>query len=444
MSDTLGAVDAAWYRLDHQGNAADIVALLTFQAALDFEALTPVLLSHLSRYAPLTHRVVDRRVGSPRWEPVATDSLSQQVRRVRLDEPGDEPLQALVSQILTDTLARDRPLWELHLVERPSGSAIIAKIHHCLGDGFALVGVLLSLCDSPRVQGAQAQAQAQGQDQRQDQAPGLPPEEPSRAAALREALERRAQRALQGGQVAQTLGELMMLPFDTPSSLRRPLTGRRRAAWSRAIPLSRFKALARERGCTLNDVLLGALSGALRAWLDARGDSPDTQRLRAIVPVNLRAAHDIGQALGNQFGLVFLELPVHEADASDRLRAVHDAMEGLKRGHEAVGSSLVLHALGLAPELIEQLAAEIFTRKGSLVVTNVPGPRQRLTLAGQEVDQLMFWVPHPALLGLGVSLLSYADEVRVGVRADEGITDDPGALVSAFEEELDRLSHEAP
>jgi diacylglycerol O-acyltransferase len=110
-------------------------------------------------------------------------------------------------------------------------------------------------------------------------------------------------------------------------------------------------------------------------------------------------------------------------------------MERLKRRPDALATFGVLAGLGLVPALAPW-ATGFFSRKASLVVTNVPGPRAALHLAGERIDHAMFWVPHPAALGVGVSILSYAGEVRIGVRADEACLSDPGDLVRRFEEEL--------
>jgi WS/DGAT/MGAT family acyltransferase len=201
------------------------------------------------------------------------------------------------------------------------------------------------------------------------------------------------------------------------------------------------KAIARAHEATVNDVLLGALTGALRTYLLSRGERPS--RMRAIVPVNLRPPSDaIDEELGNWFGLVFLELPVDLDDRTARLCELHGDMDRLKRSQEAPVALGLLHLLGRSPGAVEDLAERFFTAKGSLVVTNVPGPREPLSLAGHRLRDLMFWVPHPGpRLGLGVSLLSYAGAVRIGVRADTGVLADPGVIVRAFEDELEGWLH---
>jgi diacylglycerol O-acyltransferase len=234
---------------------------------------------------------------------------------------------------------------------------------------------------------------------------------------------------------------MAILPLARPTVLGRPLTGERRAAWSRALPLRALRDVARARGATVNDVLVASLSGALRGHLAERGEDVDRFDLRALVPVNLRPhlPPALGGELGNVFGLVFLSLPVHAASARDRLALVAARMAELKRSPDAIVSYAVLQLIGHLPGPLEWLVTEFFSRKASLVVTNVPGPREPLHLAGHLIRRIAFCVPHPAALGLGVSIMSYAGEVRVGARADVGVIPDPHDLVARIGPELAAL-----
>lgn len=212
----------------------------------------------------------------------------------------------------------------------------------------------------------------------------------------------------------------------------------KRAAWSEPIPLERVRALGRATGGTINDVLMAAVAGALRRYLAGRGDRLDGVALRAVVPVNLRAARE-APTLGNKFGLVFLRLPVGEADPLARAAATRDSMDAIKRSPEAVVVFGLLRAFGRTTTALLVTAVTVLARRASAVVTNVPGPRGRLRFAGSTIDGVMFWVPQSGRLGLGVSVLSYAGEVRVGVATDERLVPDPGALVALFHAALDEL-----
>jgi diacylglycerol O-acyltransferase len=236
--------------------------------------------------------------------------------------------------------------------------------------------------------------------------------------------------------VVTALGHLLLMPFDPPTCLRGALTGERRVAWSRAIPLERVKAIAHARVGTVNDVLMGALTGALRRYMIER--DPCALRVRAIVPVNLRPESGYDESHGNWFGLVFPELPLDVADADGRLSAVESEMQRIKGSQEAVVALGILAALGRSPTVIDHVVQEIFARKATLVVTNVPGPRRKLQIAGRTIEDMWFWVPHPCGLAVGASIMSYAGNLRVGIRTDAGVVKDPETIARYFEEELGR------
>jgi diacylglycerol O-acyltransferase len=426
MSEFLSPVDAAWFRMDTRVNTADIVALITFAGEVEPENVEDVVTRKFGTFRQFTHRVRDPGAGLPHWEEMPDFAITDNIHRHRLQAGTREELQEFVSGVLTRDLAHDRPLWELHIIQNVvGGSAVVAKIHHALGDGFALVGVLLSLADGA-------------------------PEPPKSAMddvvvsggllhGLRDLVanpDEAVQLARTAGRAATTLGELLLMPFDRETGLRTELTGIRKAAWSHGIDLEHFKAVASATGGTINDVLLTILAGAVRHWLADRGVQVDDGEIRAMVPVNLRPIEDLGKELGNRFGLVFFDMPIDRATIDDRAEAVRAAMNKLKASPQAVVALGVLASVGVLPEVVEHLATDVFAKKASMVVTNVPGPRSRLRLAGMEVDHVMFWVPHPATLGLGVSLLSYAGEVRIGVRADTAVATEPAELITWFEREL--------
>ncbi len=247
----------------------------------------------------------------------------------------------------------------------------------------------------------------------------------------------------QGAKGAAALGKLLALPPDPRSPLRGPLGTRKLAAWSAPIPLERVKAVGRALGGTVNDVLLTVVTGALRRYL-ASHDAP-LEDVHSLVPVNLRPLNaPVPRELGNRFGVVFLRLPVHLAEPRRRLREVAKRMEALKRSPEAVVTSGALELLGHTPAALERAFVDVMGTKASLVTTNVPGPRQPVSLAGSRLAGLTFWVPQAGHVGLGISLFSYAGQVTVGVASDGARVPDPGALVAAFQEELDALATPAP
>jgi WS/DGAT/MGAT family acyltransferase len=199
-----------------------------------------------------------------------------------------------------------------------------------------------------------------------------------------------------------------------------------------------IKAIGRATGCTVNDVLLAAVAGALRNYAIDRDQPVEGLNIRGVIPVNLRQ-EETRIELGNKFGLVFLALPLGIADPFDRLMEVKRRMDDLKSSQEAVVAFAILNAIGMAPTEIENIVVDIFGAKATAVITNVPGPRQQIYIAGAPVRQLMFWVPQSGRLGIGVSILSYDDRVWLGVATDVSLIPDPDAIVQYYHDELDGL-----
>jgi diacylglycerol O-acyltransferase len=444
VRERMSGVDAAWLHMDRPTNTADVVALFTFADRVRPAVVRRVISERLLPHARFRQRIVpDGPLALASWADDPAFSLERHLSHRRLPGGGSRALERFASAVATERLAPDRPLWHAWVVDGfGKGSAVVAKLHHCIADGFALVGLLLSMADEVPAASAAPSASAARprafRDLRLDgpllEALGRGLASPSRALDL----------GARGIAFASSLARMALLPADPPTRLSRPLGGRRRAAFSRALPLARVRDRARALGVTVNDLLVAALAGALRGVLAA--DGPPPAEIRALVPVNLRGeVPGRGDpALGNRFGLVFLPLPVGTADPVERLARIREAVAELKRSPDAVVSYGVLYAVGHLPQEADRLLTGFFSSKASLVVTNVPGPRERLHLSGHEIDRIMFNVPHPATLGLGVSILSYAGEVRVGVRADVAVLPDPGVLARGFAREVEALGGAAP
>ena len=188
----------------------------------------------------------------------------------------------------------------------------------------------------------------------------------------------------------------------------------------------------------MNDVLLAALSGALRHYLQRRG--APTREIQAMVPFNLRPLDQpVPRELGNRFGLVFLPLPVGVSGSFRRLTEVHRRMDEVKRSRDGAVSYALLSATGLAPEPVERKIVDLFTGKGTAIVTNVPGPPKPVYLAGVPIRAVLVWAPTSGHIGMSVSIFSYRGEVTVGLMVDAALVPDPDEVVTQFEEELHAL-----
>jgi WS/DGAT/MGAT family acyltransferase len=245
------------------------------------------------------------------------------------------------------------------------------------------------------------------------------------------------------GRFASALGRLVVLPPDPHSALDGRLGVRKAAAWCEPFDFAELRAAARACGATLNDVLGAAAAGAIGRYLAARGRVADGLGVRAVVPVNLRPRGDTS-LLGNCFGLVFLRLPVGLTDPGRRLARVHAEMMRLKRSAEAGVTYSLLRVFGPAGRAAVKFAVWFLGMKATLVFTDVPGPRETVTLCGVPLTGLLAWVPESGHLSLGVSAVSYAGRVHVGVVADQGLVGDPNELADGFRAALREIVERAP
>jgi WS/DGAT/MGAT family acyltransferase len=337
------------------------------------------------------------------------------LHHLRLPSPGDDDaLATLISDLVSAPLPRDRPLWQAYVVDDVDGGTMLfVRIHHAVGDGVALVRLLMSFCDE------QVRAPA---------AVGLP------GVQTRGVLDRGKRAVAQ----VSTLARLLFLPKDNQSPLRGTLGLRKRIAWSGPLLLSDVRGVAEAIDGTVHDVLQSCVAGAVQRYLTLHSALPAPENLRSMVTVYLRnhhAEHD----LGNHFSLVFLDLPVGPMNAMERLRLVKARMDKLKRAEDATVGFAVLDAIGRAHDSLEHFALEEFTRKATLVTTNVPGPPETASFGGHRLRTMLVWAPTASSLGLGFTMVSYGEEVRVGILADAHRVSNPEVLATAFEVEFSEL-----
>lgn len=451
--EAMSNVDAAWLHMEDRTNLMIITGVLSFYEKLEFSKLKELIEDRFLGYDRFRQRVVESPLPmvGPRWVEDKYFNLRSHLQKVALPDPGgQDELQEMVSTLMSTPLDSTKPLWQFQYIENyRGGSAVVARIHHCIADGIALVRVLLGMTDdspkgSPKVRRTRRRSTPLGGG------PWLPEVVNEALYSVRRATgkvvdgtvetlldpARAAGLAGEGLKATGVLGRLALMPADPMTRLKGDLGTAKRCAWSKVLALDEVKSFSKTTGATINDVLLTGVAGALRRYLISRGEElrPGLE-IRAIVPVNLRPEGAVEQ-LGNRFGLVFLALPVGIADRTERLRELKARMDSIKNSTEAVVTYGVLNALGTASSSVESQAVRFFGSKATAVMTNVPGPREELYLAGKAMRSMMFWVPQAAHLGLGVSVLSYAGQVRLGVVTDAGLVPDPKALIEAFQEEM--------
>jgi WS/DGAT/MGAT family acyltransferase len=358
----------------------------------------------------------------------------------------------MVSVLMSTPLDASKPLWQFQYIENyRGGSAVVARIHHCIADGIALVRVLLGMTDdSPRGTAHMRRTRRRRRplgggfwlpevvNEAVDSVGQVTSRVLDRAIRTLSEPARAASMLSEGSKGAAVLARLATMSADPPTLFKGQLSTRKLCAWSEIMPLEKVKAYSKANGATINDVLLTGVTGALRRYMVRRKAAVDGLDIRAVVPVNLRPESDVVK-LGNRFGLVFLALPVGIADRRQRLRELKRRMDAIKASSEPMVIYGLLNAVGLTGPRIESVALQLFGSKATAVMTNVPGPREELYLAGKAMRSMMFWVPQSARLGLGVSILSYAGQVRLGVATDSGLVPDPGSIIEAFQNEMSAM-----
>ncbi|MEJ1095269.1 MULTISPECIES: wax ester/triacylglycerol synthase family O-acyltransferase [unclassified Pseudoxanthomonas] len=451
--EPMSRVDTAWLRMCRPTNPMMITGVLMFDEPMTLERLKQVIKKRFLAYPRFLQKAVDTPAGAS-WLEDADFDLDWHVRLTALPgrtDPRSEKkaLERFVSQLASTPLDKTKPLWQFHLVEKyGSGSALVARIHHSYADGIALVQVLLSLTDTSRKPDKSSELRAawlkkdgvevvrrvgavdryiklggkmlgKGMEMYRD---------PSLAAVL----------AKEGGEIGRELLAALALSDDPPTMLRGKLGVSKRVAWAEPLGLEEVKAVGRACDCTVNDVLMAAAAGALRSYMLERGEDIDGITLRATVPVNLRPLEH-AKKLGNHFGLVFLDLPVGEGNPIRRLERVAECMNNLKNSRQAIVAFGLLAALGMAPAALQGVALELFSRKATAVATNVPGPQQPLYMGGCRMREMMFWVPQTGSIGIGISILSYNNQVHFGLIADAKLIPDPDAVIRRFGPEFEKL-----
>jgi WS/DGAT/MGAT family acyltransferase len=244
--------------------------------------------------------------------------------------------------------------------------------------------------------------------------------------------------ATKGVELAEELRKIALMQPDSKTRYKGLLGRQKRVAWCDPLPLAEVKVIGKALGASINDVLLTTAAGALRDYLQRNKDDTEGIELRAVVPVNLRPVEKAYE-LGNQFGLVFVDLPVGVEDPLDRLELVRSRMAELKGSSQPIVAFVLLSAVGMGPKILQDQISGLIGRNATAVMTNVPGPQKPLYLAGSEIDELEFWVPQSGGIGMGLSILTYNGKVQFGLITDAGLVPDPHNIINRFAEEFEKL-----
>ncbi|MGC1588330.1 MAG: wax ester/triacylglycerol synthase family O-acyltransferase [Rhodomicrobium sp.] len=448
-AERMSPVDTTWLRMDRPANPMVIIGVLIVEGPVKLDLLEERLAERFLAI-PRFRQKVEIRSGEYWWVEDPHFERFRHIKRVRLPGKGDkEELQRYIAELASEPLDKMRPLWQLRVVEHyEGGAAVVIRIHHAIADGMALVGVMMSITDS--VEGGQAWtgAPSRGKKRLPLSLPGL--ETLSKGLELTSDVWEEA-RALAGSPaktirtgagVAGDLAWLLLMPEDSWTRFKGIPSGNKRVAWTDPVALPEVHAVSRALGCSINDMLLASVAGALGAYLKEKGDPIEDAEIRALVPVDMRTKKEAGQ-LGNRFGIVGVELPVGLENPLERLAEVHRRMKALKESLEPPVTLGLFAALGYAPKIVQDRLFNLLLARATAVMTNVPGPRHPLYLTGHEIKQIMFWVPQSGNVGMGVSILSFNDMVQFGLITDAAMVPDPEAIIAHFRPKFEQLLYYA-
>lgn len=422
LATQLSTLDASFLHIETPEAPLHLGGVDVFDGPVSRAGLMARLAGRMDEIPRYRQRVVEAPLGlgNPFWEDAPAFDLNEHILEATLPPPGDEAsLKRLAARIFEPLLPRDRPLWQLHVVNSLAGgrSAIVSKIHHAMVDGISgveLLDVLFDVTPDGRTPSIPAPARM------------LESEPAIEAGGL---LER-------GLEVARALARaaaepVIRLPFN------RALTGSRRISWA-TMPLGEVRALRAAAGGTLNDVVLAFVTDAVGRWLRECGETIGGRYLRLMVPVNVRRADEAG-TLGNRVSMVPVEVPF-DGDPLERLRFVQARTDGLKRAHLASAVEQIASVSASVPAPIVAALLSLAARPAVLawsaplrnlpplttnvVCTNVPGPRVPLYAQGRRLVAHYPLVPLAFEFGLSFAIFSYAEHLSVGLVADGGVVDD--------------------
>lgn len=409
--------DALWLQ-DSPTNQMLIQAVYILDH-IDAETLRQLWRERVSieRFPRFELKVVNHR-GRYFWQRDPDFDLERHIVAVEGSEVHDQAsLQDFVGRLADQPLPEGLPRWQLLLIEdfQPGRSVIIGRVHHVLGDGIALIPVIFSLMDDARFPGGERK-----------------PRDVSRRYG-------KLAKAIKAPLAGPFILARKMLWRPDRSAVHGPdLSGSKRVAWTAAIDFERVRRVRAHFTASVNDVLMAAVTGAFRRYLlEVSGKVDET--IRVSMPFNVRSPHEPPK-MENKFAAVLVELPVGIAEAGARLREVRRRMNALKSSVEPIATYGIAYAMLKALPLgVSRRVIDFLANKCTAVVTNVPGPPHELHIGGRRLHDLIFWVPKRADIGVGISILSFAGTVRVGVYTDVEVVPDPGRLVAAFEAEFEAL-----
>lgn len=479
MTVPIPKADQTWLHMDRPNNLMYVHGLVWFSQRPDWDAVEDVLRERLIGRFPVFGRRAAEVDGGWVWQDDPDFSLDRHVRRATLAAPGGlVEAERYVSGRMSQPFDRSRPLWEMDFIEglrtddeHPEGAILLARFHHGIADGVRLVQLLLGMLDhldegaAPGAVGrsrgstgplglASAAARtvvggtadfALGVGRAAARAGGRlsdfrPPATTTHAVAGLRRPDRLVEHISEIASTDNTLvntwrsiGRLALAPKSSGTPWSGTPGVEKRVAWITGLPLEEVRAIGRAHGVTINDVLLSAVSMGVTGYLAGKGVT-DVDQLSWLIPVSLKPIDaGIPEELGNHFAVVNLPMPLGVDSVPELLRETHSRMERIKNSAEPALLAGVQRVVAETPATISVALTNFVSNKSTGIITNVPGPRGPMALAGTEVSGILGFVPASGDMALGLCIFSYNGGVSIGIAADAGLLPDPDRLAHLIE-----------
>jgi len=435
-SDRLSWGDTVFLHLEREGMPLNVASVCTFEGEISFADCVRFVESKLPLLPRYMKRVVSAPfgIGLPSWEYDPEFALSRHMREVKLLHGTDSELKALAGKLFSKVMDRRHPLWDMTIIRglTHNRTGIIIRLHHCLVDGIAGVGIMNVLLD------ANPDAVVLPRKKVKFRIP--PPKDPltsltagfvdsysdmvKRILSAMTDLLTMAERAAATGTTVDPKDFATLFPEITAFTERLRFNvvyrGPQKFACTE-IPLTQVKAIKQQCGSSVNDVILAIVTATVRRYCELHGERVKGRLLRMMVPVNLRESV-ITSELGNRISLVPVTVPLDIHDPRCLLAAVHKRTEFLKRVHAAELVSLAGGLIGMFPTSLQGLAGPLASQLPvtpfNLVCTNVPGPQFPLYLLGHKMIEWYPYVPVGGEMAVNCAILSYNGKVYFGFSGD--------------------------
>ncbi len=457
LTENVSTADAIWFHMESPTNLMMVAGVMFFDEPLDVERLKEVLTVRLLKFNRFRQRVTEggSNLSNMKWEMDPDFDINSHIHRIALPQPGDKgELIKIINDLVSSPIDNTKPLWQVHVVENYNGNgcAVISRIHHAIADGIALVYILLNTLDSHPDAPVPTEEVEKSRDYKWNPIKRIIKQTTGAVSTTKKVADKvvskgldivkEPTKALEYAKLAEDLAtnfaKMITKGSDSPTVLKGKLGVAKCVAWSDPIPLDEVKTVSKAFGGTVNDLLVTAYTGAMRRYLEGRGEPVDDIEIRMSVPLTLRPLEKATN-LGNNFGTVTLALPINYSDPHDRFKKLKERMDAIKRSPEAFISFSSMTVIGMAPADIAGKTIETFNKCCTAVMSNVPGPREPLYLAGKKMTDVMVWGPAGGRLGSGNTILSYNNHVSIGVYGDAGLLPDPEKLADDFVVEFNFL-----